>query len=112
MHTLQDRGVHMGIDVYMECTIVQLLTDGGRCAGAIGYWRETGRFVVFKAKSVVMATGGIGKAWPITSNSWEYTGDGMALAYEAGAELMDMEFVRSEERRVGKECRSRWSPYH
>ena len=94
IRTLQDRGVHMGFDVYMECTIVRLLTDGGRCAGALGYWRETGRFVLFKAKSVVMATGGIGKAWPITSNSWEYTGDGMALAYEAGAELMDMEFVQ------------------
>jgi succinate dehydrogenase flavoprotein subunit len=94
IRTLQDRGVHMGFDVYMECTIVRLLTDGGRCTGAIGYWRETGRFVVFKAKSVVMATGGIGKAWPVTSNSWEYTGDGMALAYEAGAELMDMEFVQ------------------
>jgi succinate dehydrogenase / fumarate reductase flavoprotein subunit len=94
IRTLQDRGVHMGFDVYMECTIVRLLTDGGRCAGALAYWRETGRFVVFKAKSVVMATGGIGKAWPITSNSWEYTGDGMALAYEAGAELMDMEFVQ------------------
>src|ERR1700674_4865943 len=94
IRTLQDRGVYMGFDVYMECTIVRLLTDGGRCAGALAYWRETGRFVVFKAKSVVMATGGIGKAWPITSNSWEYTGDGMALAYEAGAELMDMEFVQ------------------
>jgi len=94
IRTLQDRGVHMGFDVYMECTIVRLLTNGGRCAGALAYWRETGRFVVFKAKSVVMATGGIGKAWPITSNSWEYTGDGMALAYEAGAELMDMEFVQ------------------
>jgi succinate dehydrogenase / fumarate reductase flavoprotein subunit len=94
IRTLQDRGVHMGFDVYMECTIVRLLTDGGRCAGAIGYWREQGRFVVFKAKSVVMATGGIGKAWPITSNSWEYTGDGMVLAHEAGAELMDMEFVQ------------------
>jgi succinate dehydrogenase / fumarate reductase flavoprotein subunit len=94
IRTLQDRGVHMGFDVYMECTIVRLLTDGRRCAGAVAYWRETGRFVVFKAKSVVIATGGIGKAWPITSNSWEYTGDGMALAYEAGAELMDMEFVQ------------------
>jgi succinate dehydrogenase / fumarate reductase flavoprotein subunit len=94
IRTLQDRGVHMGFDVYMECTIVQLLADGERCCGAIGYWRETGRFVVFKAKSVVMATGGIGKAWPITSNSWECTGDGMALEYEAGAELMDMEFVQ------------------
>jgi succinate dehydrogenase / fumarate reductase, flavoprotein subunit len=94
IRTLQDRGVHMGFDVYMECTVVRLLTDGGRCAGAMAYWREQGRFVVFKAKSVVMATGGIGKAWPITSNSWEYTGDGMAQAYEAGAELMDLEFVQ------------------
>jgi len=94
IRTLQDRGVQMGFDVYMECTIVRLLTDGGRCAGAMGYWREQGRFVVFKAKSVVIATGGIGKAWPITSNSWEYTGDGMALAYEAGADLMDLEFVQ------------------
>ncbi|HVS88696.1 MAG TPA: succinate dehydrogenase flavoprotein subunit [Candidatus Acidoferrum sp.] len=94
IRTLQDRGVHMGFDVYMECTIARLLMDGPRCAGAIGYWREQGRFVVFKAKSVVIATGGIGKAWRITSNSWEYTGDGMALAYEAGAELIDMEFVQ------------------
>lgn len=94
IRTLQDRGVQMGFDVYMECTITRLLKDGDRVAGAFGYWREHGRFVVFKAKSVVMATGGIGKAWPITSNSWEYTGDGMALAYDAGAELMDMEFVQ------------------
>ena len=94
LRTLQDRGVHLGFDVYMECTIVRLLKDGSGCAGAIGYWREQGRFVLFKAKSVVISTGGIGKAWPITSNSWECTGDGMALAYEAGAELMDMEFVQ------------------
>ena len=94
IRTLQDRGVQLGFDVYMECTIVRLLKNGNRCVGAIGYWREQGRFVVFKAKSVVMATGGIGKAWPVTSNSWEYTGDGMALAYEAGAELMDLEFVQ------------------
>ncbi len=94
IRTLQDRGVHLGIDVYMECSITRLLKDGERIAGAFGYWREHGRFVVFQAKSVVLATGGIGKAWPITSNSWEYTGDGMALAYEAGAELMDMEFVQ------------------
>ena len=94
IRTLQDRGVQMGFDVYMECTVTRLLKDGDRVAGAFGYWREHGRFVVFKAKSVVMATGGIGKAWPITSNSWEYTGDGMALAYDAGAELMDMEFVQ------------------
>lgn len=94
IRTLQDRGVHLGIDVYMECAITRLLKDGDRIAGAFGYWRETGRFVVFKAKSVVIATGGIGKAWSITSNSWEYTGDGMALACDAGAELMDMEFVQ------------------
>jgi succinate dehydrogenase / fumarate reductase flavoprotein subunit len=94
IRTLQDRGVHQGIDVYMECTITRLLKDGDRIAGAFGYWREQGRFVVFKAKSVIICTGGIGKAWKITSNSWEYTGDGMALAYDAGADLMDMEFVQ------------------
>jgi succinate dehydrogenase / fumarate reductase flavoprotein subunit len=94
IRTLQDRGVQMGFDVYMECTVTKLLTDGGRVAGAFAYWRENGRFVVFKAKSIVIATGGIGKAYPVTSNSWEYTGDGMTLAYEAGAELMDMEFVQ------------------
>jgi succinate dehydrogenase / fumarate reductase flavoprotein subunit len=94
IRTLQDRGVQLGIDVFMECTISRLLKDGDRVAGAFGYWREQGRFVVFRAKSIVMATGGIGKAWKITSNSWEYTGDGMALAYDAGAELMDMEFVQ------------------
>ena len=94
IRTLQDRGVQLGFDVYMECTVTRLLTDGGRIAGAFGYWRENGRFIVFKAKSVVIATGGIGKAWPITSNSWEYSGDGMTLAYEAGAELMDMEFIQ------------------
>ncbi len=94
IRTLQDRGVHMGIDVYMECAVTRLFKNGNRIAGAFGYWREQGRFVVFKAKSVVIATGGIGKAWQITSNSWEYTGDGMALAYDAGAELMDMEFVQ------------------
>jgi succinate dehydrogenase / fumarate reductase flavoprotein subunit len=94
IRTLQDRGVAMGFDVYMECTVTRLLKDGDRIAGAFGYWREQGRFVVFKAKTVVIATGGIGKAWPVTSNSWEYTGDGMALAYNAGAELMDMEFVQ------------------
>ncbi len=94
IRTLQDRGVQMGFDVYMECAVTRLLKDGDRVAGAFGYWRENGRFVVFKAKSVVLATGGIGKAWPVTSNSWEYTGDGMTLAYDAGADLMDMEFVQ------------------
>jgi succinate dehydrogenase / fumarate reductase, flavoprotein subunit len=94
IRTLQDRGVALGIDVYMECAVTRLLKDGDRVAGAFGYWREQGRFVVFKAKSVVLATGGIGKIYKITSNSWEYTADGMALAYQAGAELKDMEFVQ------------------
>ena len=94
IRTLQDRGVQMGFDVFMECTIVRLLKDGNRVCGAFGYWRESGRFVIFKAKAVVIASGGIGKIWPITSNSWECTGDGMTLAYEAGADLLDMEFVQ------------------
>jgi succinate dehydrogenase / fumarate reductase flavoprotein subunit len=94
IRTLQDRGVQQGIDVFMECAITRLIKDGDRIAGAFGYWREQGRFVTFKAKSIVIATGGVGKAWKITSNSWEYTADGMALAYEAGAELLDMEFVQ------------------
>src|SRR5438552_715719 len=94
IRTLQDRGVHQGIDVFMECTVVGLLKDGDRVSGALAYWRETGRFVVFRAKAVVLATGGYGKAWKVTSNSWEYTGDGHALAYEAGAELIDMEFFQ------------------
>ena len=94
IRTLQDQGVHQGIDVFMECTITRLLEDGDRVCGAFGYWRATGQFVVFKAKAVVLATGGLGKGWRITSNSWEYTGDGHALGYEAGAELVDMEFVQ------------------
>ncbi len=94
IRTLQDKGVHQGIDVFMECTIVELLKDGGRIVGAFGYWRETGKFVVFKAKAVVMATGGIGKMYRVTSNSWEYTADGHALALRAGADLIDMEFVQ------------------
>ncbi len=94
IRTLQDRGVQMGFDVYMECTVVRLLKDGERVAGALAYWREQGRFVLFRAKAIVLATGGIGKVYRVTSNSWEYTGDGMAAAYEAGAELMDMEFVQ------------------
>ncbi len=95
IRTLQDKGVHSGIDVYMECTISQLLKDGdGRVNGAFGYWRESGRFVTFNAKAVILATGGTGKAWQVTSNSWEYTGDGQNLAYEAGADLLDMEFIQ------------------
>jgi succinate dehydrogenase / fumarate reductase flavoprotein subunit len=94
IRTLQAHAVHKGIDVFMECTISQLLKDGERIAGAFGYWRESGRFVVFQAPAVVLATGGIGKAYKITSNSWEYTGDGHALALWAGADLIDMEFVQ------------------
>ena len=94
IRTLQDHGVHQGMDVFMECTVTRLLLDGGRVAGAFAYDRERGRFQVFGAKAVVLATGGIGKAYQITSNSWEYTGDGHALAYHAGAELMDMEFIQ------------------
>src|SRR5262249_38375252 len=91
---LQDHGVHRGIDFFMEHTVVALLLDGGRVAGAFGYDRERGYFRVFRARAVVLATGGIGRAYEITSNSWEYTGDGHALAYHAGAELVDMEFVQ------------------
>jgi succinate dehydrogenase / fumarate reductase, flavoprotein subunit len=94
IRTLQDHGVHQGLDVYMEHTIISLLTDDGRVVGAVGYDRERGRFKVFRSKAVVIATGGLGRAFRITSNSWEYTGDGYALAYEAGAALQDMEFVQ------------------
>ena len=94
IRTLQQHAVHKGMDVFMECTIVQLLKDGDRIAGAFGYWRESGRFVVFNAPAVILATGGVGKAYKITSNSWEYTGDGHALALWAGADLMDMEFLQ------------------
>ena len=94
IRTLQDHGVHQGIDVHMECTVLTLLTDGGRVVGVFAYERERGRFKLFRAKAVVLATGGIGRAYKITSNSWEYTGDGHALAYHAGADLMDMEFVQ------------------
>jgi len=94
IRTLQDHGIHLGIDVFMEYTVVALLKDGERIAGAFGYDRERGRFHVFRAKAVVLATGGIGRAYKITSNSWEYTGDGHALAYRAGASLVDMEFVQ------------------
>jgi succinate dehydrogenase / fumarate reductase flavoprotein subunit len=94
IRTLQDHGVHKGIDVHMECTILDLLEDDGRIVGAFGFDRERGRFKLFEAKAVVLATGGIGRAYKISSNSWEYTGDGHALGYEAGADLMDMEFVQ------------------
>jgi succinate dehydrogenase / fumarate reductase, flavoprotein subunit len=94
IRTLQDHGVHQGIDFHMETTAVTLLTDGGRCVGVLAYDRERGRFLAFRAKAVVLATGGIGRAYQITSNSWEYTGDGHSLAYHAGAALLDMEFVQ------------------
>ena len=94
IRTLQDHGIHQGIDVHMEVTVVALLKDGERVCGAFGYDRERGRFRLFRARAVVLATGGIGRAYKITSNSWEYTGDGHALAYEAGAALQDMEFVQ------------------
>jgi len=94
IRTLQDRGVHQGIEVYMECTGLDLLKDGDKIAGMVAMWRETGEFIIFRCKAVILATGGGGKAWKITSNSWEYTGDGYGMAYEAGAELMDMEFTQ------------------
>src|SRR3989454_468234 len=94
IRTLQDHGIHLGIDVYMECTVLRIFTSGDRVVGAFGYERERGRFRIFRAKAIVLATGGIGRAYKITSNSWEYTGDGHSLAYNAGAELIDMEFVQ------------------
>jgi succinate dehydrogenase / fumarate reductase, flavoprotein subunit len=94
IRTLQDHGIHQGIHFHMECTVTRLLKDGDRVAGAFGYDRERGRFRVFLAKAIVLATGGIGRAYSVTSNSWEYTGDGQSLAYHAGADLIDMEFVQ------------------
>tara|TARA_B100000029_G_scaffold514101_1_gene615666 strand:- start:124 stop:1962 length:1839 start_codon:yes stop_codon:yes gene_type:complete len=94
IRTLQDHGIHQGIDVYMECTGLDFLKDGQKLSGMVAMWRETGQFIIFKAKAAIIATGGGGKAWKITSNSWEYTGDGYGMAYEAGAQLMDMEFTQ------------------
>jgi succinate dehydrogenase / fumarate reductase flavoprotein subunit len=94
IRTLQDHGIYQGMEVHMECTIIRLLKDGDRIVGAFGYERERGQFKVFNSKAVILATGGIGRAYKITSNSWEYTGDGHALAYHAGAELIDMEFLQ------------------
>src|SRR3989304_4861016 len=94
IRTLQQHAVHRGIDVFMEYTIQRLLKDEGRISGAFGYHRPSGKFVLFRSKAVVLATGGIGKAYAITSNSWEDTGDGHSLALWAGADLMDMEFVQ------------------
>jgi len=94
IRTLQDHGIHSGMEVHMECTVLSLLLDSGRIAGAVGYDREKGHFIVWTARAVVLATGGVGRAFKVTSNSWEYTGDGHALAYRAGADLLDMEFVQ------------------
>ena len=94
IRTLQQHAVHKGIDVYMECNIQRLLKDGDRVCGAFGYWRESGKFVTFKSKATVLATGGVGKAWKFTSNSWEYTGDGTTLAANVGADLIDMEMIQ------------------
>ncbi|MGH9302239.1 MAG: fumarate reductase/succinate dehydrogenase flavoprotein subunit, partial [Acidimicrobiales bacterium] len=94
IRTLQQRAVQKGLQVFMECTILSLVKDGDRIAGAVGYWRESGKFVIFRAKAVILATGGLGKAWKVTSNSWECTGDGHSLALWAGADLIDMEFVQ------------------
>ena len=94
IRTLQDRCVSQEVDVFMECTITQLLKDGDRVAGAFGYWRATGELVLFRGRAIVLATGGTGRSYEVTSNSWECTGDGQALAYEVGAELVDMEFVQ------------------
>ncbi len=95
IRTLQDHAVHQkNLEVYMECTALELLKDGEKISGLIAYWRDSGQFILFKAKAVILATGGAGKAWKVTSNSWEYTGDGYALAYNAGAELMGMEFTQ------------------
>ena len=94
IRTLQDHGIHQGMHVHMECIGIDLLQDGGKISGMLAYWRETGRFVVFRAPVVIFATGGAGKAWRVTSNSWEYSGDGYGMAARAGAELMDMEFTQ------------------
>ena len=95
IRTLQDFCIHKGIATHMECTALDLLLDSdGKMAGLLAYWRETGRFVLFRAKAVVLATGGGGKAWRVTSNSWEYTGDGLGMAFRAGAEMIDMEFTQ------------------
>jgi succinate dehydrogenase / fumarate reductase flavoprotein subunit len=94
IRTLQDKSVHSGPKVYMECTLTRLLKDGNRVSGAFGYWRDDGRFVVFRAKAVIIATGGWGRMYKVTSNSWEGTGDGICMAYDAGAELRDTEMVQ------------------
>ena len=113
IRTLQDKTVQqLNIDVYMECTVARLLKDGQRISGAFAYRRETGRFIVFRTKAVVLATGGIGRAYKINSNSWEYTGDGHALAYDAGADLIDMEFVQFHPTGMVWPLECAWHPGH
>jgi succinate dehydrogenase / fumarate reductase flavoprotein subunit len=94
IRVLQQQTVHRPVEVFMECTILRLLKDGDRISGAFGYWRQTGKFVLFKAKAVILGTGGVGRMYQITSNSWEYTGDGHSMALWAGADLIDMEFIQ------------------
>ena len=94
IRTLQDFCIHQGIATHMECIALDILTKNNTVSGLVAYWRETGRFIIFKTKAIILATGGAGRAWSITSNSWEYTGDGLAMAYRAGAELMDLEFTQ------------------
>jgi succinate dehydrogenase / fumarate reductase flavoprotein subunit len=94
IRTLQNRATELGIDVLMECTMQRILMDSGRVAGVFGYWRQSGAFILLRAKAIVLATGGAGRAWRVTSNSWEYSGDGMRMALDAGAALQDMEFVQ------------------
>ena len=94
IRTLQDFCIHQGIATHMECIALDILKTNGKVSGLVAYWRETGRFVIFKAKAIIFATGGAGRAWSVTSNSWEYTGDGLGMAYRAGAELMDLEFTQ------------------
>ncbi len=102
IRTLQQKVVSMGTDVFMECKVLKLLHDAdGRIAGCVGYWRATGEFVTFQAKTVILATGGVGKSWKFTSNSWESTGDGDAMALWAGAKLIDMECVQFHPDRHG-----------
>ena len=94
IRTLQQRTVALGIDVHMECNVQHLLMRDGKVGGVVGYWRESGDLVAFHARAVVLATGGSGKCWQVTSNSWEYSGDGMGMALEVGADLIDMEKVQ------------------
>ena len=95
IRTLQDKVVHEeNVHIHMELTITNLLVENNSIVGAFGYQRDDGKFFLFNSKSIILATGGIGKSYKITSNSWEYTGDGHSMAFDIGAELMDMEFIQ------------------